>query len=616
MLLESTCLRRVKAIENAGGNMAHQSVTQMFLSQAQRHADRVFLRHKVDGIWTGVTWGEWAALVRRAALGLLELGVQKTEAVCILSENCAPWVTADLAIGATGGVTAAVYASNTPEETAYVVNHSEARVLFVQNSAQLDKVNAARDSMPRLEHVILFYAQGGEQCPGLILWDDLLERGAAAESARGAELDARIRAIVRDDVLTYIYTSGTTGPPKGVMLTHGNFLFICEAYETRDFVTTQDESLSILPLAHALERVVFYLSMSVAGTVNMAESIYKTAENLQEVRPTVLVCVPRVLEKVYERIQANVAEMSPLRRSIFHWALETGKEYARARYRRLRMGPGLLLRHAAAKILVIRKLQQRVGGRIRWLGSGGAPLAPEIAEFFTAMGMPVIQAWGMTETTAPATQIPVEEIRYDVVGRPLPGVDVAITDSGEIVVRGPNVFPGYFKNPEATADTLRNGWCHTGDMGSFDDEGFLHITGRIKELIITSGGKNIAPLNLEFLLTSIPLVNQAVVVGDARPFLTALVTLDSEAVQRFAAEKGVAPPPGQPLELHPDVIQHVGKHIEEKNLSLARYESIKKFRVVPGEFTQETGELTPTMKLKKRVIYDKYKGLIDEMYVK
>ena len=594
--------------------MPYQNVTQMFLSQAQRHADRLFLRHKVNGEWRGVTWGEWAAQVRLAALGLLELGAQKGEAVCILSENCVPWVTADLGIGAIGGVTAAIYASNTPAETAYVVSHSEARILFVQNKDQLGKVNAARESMPLLEHVIVFHPGGEERCPGLLTWDELLARGAAAESARGAELDARIASITRGDPLTYIYTSGTTGPPKGAILTHGNFLFICEAYEGRDFVTTADESLSILPLAHALERVVFYLSMAVAGTVTMAESIYKTAENLLEVRPTVLVCVPRVLEKVYERIQASVAEMPPARRAVFHWALNTGREYARAKYRKLRISPGLRLRHALADALVMKKLRARVGGRIRWLGSGGAPLAPEIAEFFTAMGMPVIQAWGMTETTAPATQIPLDEIRYDAVGRPLPGVEVAITDSGEIVVRGPNVFPGYFKNPQATAETLRNGWCHTGDMGSFDDEGFLHITGRIKELIITSGGKNIAPLNLEFLLTSIPLVNQAVVVGDARPYLTALLTLDSEALARFAAERGLDA--SQPLDAHPAVLAQLEKDIEEKNSALARYERIKKFRVVPGEFTQETGELTPTMKLKKRIILDKYKDIIEDMYGK
>ena len=278
------------------------------------------------------------------------------------------------------------------------------------------------------------------------------------------------------------------------------------------------------------------------------------------------------------------------------------------------MGPGLRLRHLVAERLVFRKLKARVGGRIRWLGSGGAPLAPEIAEFFTAVGMPVIQAWGMTETTAPATQIPVNEIRYDVVGRPLPGVEVSVTESGEIVVRAPSVFPGYFKNPEATAETLRHGWCHTGDMGAFDEEGFLRITGRIKELIITSGGKNIAPLNLEFLLTSIPLVNQAVIIGDARPYLTALLTLDPEALEKHAREHALAPHNGRPMERHPDIVAFIQSEIDKKNRDLARYETIKKFRIVPGEFTQETGELTPTMKLKKRVIYKKYESLIEEMY--
>ena len=594
--------------------MGYQSVAHMFFDKVREHGDRVFLKHRVHGQWTGVTWSELGGMVQCAAKGLIRLGVQKGDAVSILAWNSVPWIVSDIATGAAGGITSAIYASNTPPEVAYIVAHSEARVLFVENAAQLDKVIEARADMPTLEHIVIYEPEGAAECPGLITFDEFMNADPGADADKA--LDERMNGLSRDDIDTYIYTSGTTGPPKAAMLSHGNLLFICEVYQDVDFVTPQDDSLSILPLAHALERVVFYLSVMMAGVINIADDIYKTAQYLKEVRPTILICVPRILEKVYERIQNDVASYPPMKRRIFDWAMRVGKQAAWHKYRKLPMSTGLKIKHALANKLVFSKLQEAVGGRIRWLGSGGAPLAPEISEFFTAAGLPVIQAWGMTETTAPATQIPLDEIRYDVVGRPLPGVDVKVTDAGELLIRGGNVFPGYFKNPEETAATLRDGWCHTGDMGEFDDEGFVRITGRIKELIITSGGKNIAPLNLEFLFSSIPYINQVVIVGDAKPYLTALFTLDPEAIGKYASENGVSAQGGEPLELHPKIRELIAAEVEEKNKELPRYETIKQFRIVPGEFTQEGGELTPTMKTKKKVIVKKYDNLIEEMYKK
>lgn len=594
--------------------MGNQSVTHLVRSRVAMHADRTIIRHRVNAKWTDVSWRTLGERMDTAGLALLRLGVKRGEAVCILSQNCLPWIVTDLAIGSVSGITAAIYASNTPAEVAYIVEHSEARVLFVENKGQLDKVRAARTDMPRLERVVIYDPDGAGEFPGLITFDEFMESGRAAGPDTVAELESRMAALARDDVLTYIYTSGTTGPPKAAMLTHGNFLFICETYEGADFVTSADESLSILPLAHALERVVFYLSLNMAGIINLSDDLYKTAEYLREVKPTVLACVPRILEKVYERIQNQIAQSPPLKRRIFHWALDVGKQFAHKKYHKQPIPSGLSLKHKIAHALVFKKLQEAVGGRIRWLGSGGAPLLPEIAEFFTAVGMPVIQAWGMTETTAPATQIPVDEIRYDAVGRAIPGVEVRVTDEGELIVRGGNVFPGYYKNPEETAKTLRDGWCYTGDQGEIDADGFVHITGRIKELIITSGGKNIAPLNLEFLFTSSPFINQAVIVGDAKPYLTALFTLDQEYIRHYASERGIAPEGEQPLELHPKIVEAVTAEVEEKNKTLPRYETIKKFRIVPGEFTQETGELTPTMKIKKKYVFSKYANLIEEMY--
>lgn len=596
--------------------MNYKNVYEMFLDKAAKYGNRTFIRHIAGGKWIDVSWSELKALVDKAALGLLRLGVRKGEAVNILADNCLEWLVADLAVVAVGGVTAAIYASNTPEECAYIIAHSESRVLFAFDGKQVEKLKKVREQIMLLKHVVVFKPGGATDFPGIMTFSDFISSGSAADEETRREYENRKSSITRDDLLTYIYTSGTTGPPKAAMLTHGNLLFIAEQYANTNFVTENDESLSILPLAHALERVIFYLSLSNGGTVSMSDDIYKTSEYLKVVKPTVLICVPRILEKVYEKIQSKAAASSPAQKAIFNWAVKTGKQASWKKNRGLPYGPFLTIKHAIAEKLLFVKIKESVGGRIRWLGSGGAPISPEIVEFFCAVGMPVIQAWGMTETTAPSTQMPFDAIRYDSVGKAIGGVDVVIADDGEILVRGGNVFKGYFKNPKDTESTLIDGWCHTGDLGEIDSDGYVKIVGRKKELIITSGGKNISPLNLEFLFMSSRYINQAVIVGDSKPCLTALFTLQLDELEIWAKDIGIESEAGKPLEHLPEVIEMISNEVDDKNKTLPQYMKIKNFRVIPGEFTQETGELTPTMKTKKNVIMKKYAHLIDEMYAK
>lgn len=594
--------------------MPLNSLSDMFLSKLETHGNRTFLRHRVGGKWEEVTWSKLSRMVDETALGLIRLGVAKGEAVCILSENCASWIAADLAIVSIGAITSAIYASNTPEECAYIFNHSEARVIFVQNKAQFDKIIAASPGMPKLAYIIVFEHELVPATPGVMKFTDLMVSGRAGDQNLRDEFTARRTSLKPDDILTYIYTSGTTGPPKGVMLSHGNVLFICETYKTAGIVKSGDDSLSILPLAHALERMIFYITLHLGGTVSISDDIYKTGDYLKEVRPSIMICVPRVVEKVYEKIQSKSAASSPMTRKIFNWSVEVGKQVAFRKHHGAYADPILKIKYAIARKLVFGKIIDGVGGRLRMLGCGGAPLAPEIVEFFCAAGIPLVQAWGLTETSAPSTQMPIDAIRYDSVGKPIDGVEVNVAVDGELIVRGPNVFKGYYKNPNDTAAAFKDGWFHTGDLGEIDEEGYVKIIGRKKELIITSGGKNISPQNLEFLFMSSRYINQAVIVGDSRPYLTALFTLQLEEIRPWAVQQGIVPEPGRPLELHPKINELIASELNDKNQTLPRYMTIKKFRIIPGEFTQETGELTPTMKTKKNVIFRKYSELIEDMY--
>lgn len=594
--------------------MKSKSVFHLFQAQVAKNGDRPFLRRKVNGVWEEITWSQMDEKVRACALAIARLGVEKGKAIGILSESRVEWVFADLAIAGCGCVTTAAYPSSPAKDAAYILSHAEVQLVFVEDKKQLDKVVETLPQFPVLKKIVVFDMTGVKEDVIVTGFETFLETGRTAGEEVEKDLSARIASLNPETMLTYIYTSGTTGPPKGAMLTHGSAVFVAETCADMNLVNSSDHSLSFLPLAHALERVVFYMSIKVGGLVSFAESLYKVAENLPEVRPTVLVGVPRVYEKIYEKVLASVEAGSPTKKKIFKWALETGKEFATLNAEGKSIPAALKLKHAVADALVFKKIRAVAGGRIRWLGSGGAPLTEEVNLFFNAIGMPMIQAYGLTETTAPAIVTPVSGGRVGKVGKRMPGVDCEIAADGEIIIRGPNVFKGYFKNPEATAEAFDGDWFKSGDLGEFDEEGYLSITGRKKDLIITAGGKNITPQKLESMYASIPLVSQVVIAGDGKKYLSAIFTLNREELEAFALEKGISTTDGQPLDHHPDVLARIEKDVREVNRNLPGYEAIKKFKVVPHEFTVDTGELTPTMKVKKKVVLERYKNLVDEMY--
>ena len=594
--------------------MEHKNIADMFWGQVEKYGDRTALKRKVNDKWEPVSWAEWGEMVQATVSGLAALGLKRGDRVSILSTNRVEWVAADMGIICAGGVSVGIYSSNLPSEVAYVAGHAESPFIFVENEEQLNKVLEVKPQLSDLKKTIVFDMPSGFEDPNVISFDELLALGKD-KIERGKALINDVKENVdMEEVALLVYTSGTTGPPKGAMLTHKNILWTSKTGIDEMTITDRDESLSFLPLAHLLEHFLFFGTTMLGATINFAESIDKIGQNLVETKPTMIVGVPRVYEKIYAKLQNTAKEKGGLGAKIFEMARETAIEYARKLSRKEAPGLSLKLKHSISDKLVYRKLRAAVGGNIRFLGSGGAPLSAEIAEFFYGAGLPIIEAWGMTETTAPATLTRPDEIRPGAVGRPMPEVQVRIETDGEILVKGPNVFKGYFKNPTATAEALVDGWMHTGDVGYFDKEGVLYITDRKKDLIITAGGKNIAPQNIENLMKTNSLFSQVVLVGDRQPYCVALITLNEEEVLRIADRKGLDGKNYADLIETPEIIKEVEKAIEEKNSRLARFEQIKKFRIISHDFSQETGELTPTLKVKRKIVNEKYNDLIKEMY--
>ncbi len=566
---------------------------------------------KRDGVWVPTGYRQYSLQVMRVGKALMALGCEAGSTVSILGYNRPEWVVFDVACMCIGGAPAGIYTTSSPSEVGYIVRHARSPVVLVENEAQYRKVAAERASLPDLRWIVTMRGTKVDD-PMVIPWEELDARG---ENIPDEAFFARMHALEPGGLATLIYTSGTTGPPKGVMLSHHNLAWSATAAkEMRVEGPGQDRGLSYLPLSHIAEQM-FSIHSSITGgsAVYFAESIEKVPDNLKEVRPTVFFGVPRIWEKLHAGISGKLAEAKGAKQKIAAWAMSVGRRVSDHKMLGKPLPPVLAAQHRVADRLFFSKVKGAIGlDCALTCVSGAAPVAKEVLELLSALDLVVQEVYGQSEDTGPTSYNRPGKVKLGTVGPVFPGVDVKIAEDGEILVRGPNVFLGYYRDPEATREVLIDGWLHSGDLGAFDQDGFLSITGRKKEIIITAGGKNIAPKNIEAALKNHPLVGEAVVIGDRRKFLTTLVTLDPEAVGRFREERGLT---GEmPDHTHPDVVAEVQRAVDAANADLARVEQVKRFHILPKPFGIDTGELTPTLKVKRRVIGEKYGAEIEAMY--
>jgi len=585
-----------------------KTLADLLPNAASRNPSRgAFLFKNDAGTWEEASYEDVAADVRSLTLGLIDLGIGRGDKIGILGNTRPEWTLFDFAAMSAGATVVPIYQTNSASECQYVLEHSESRAVVVENQDQLAKVLEVKDSLPALEQIILMCGEADEA----IGIGEVRRRG---ESGSAADYEASYRAVQPDDICKIVYTSGTTGPPKGCMISHGNYRAMLDMADTVNIIQEGETSYLFLPLAHVFALLIQYGMLDMGGRIAFWErDQLKIVPNLAEVKPESFPSVPRIFEKVHDTAVASAEAEGGLKAAIFRWAFRVGRKYRKLENEGKKPGFLLTKQFNFADKAVFSKIRQVFGGNLRVAISGAAPIDPEILRFYEVAGVPLYEAWGMTETSTGGTANLPGANRIGTVGRPVPGVELKIAEDGELLVKGDNVFKGYYKNPEATAETIVDGWLHTGDVASIDEDGYVSIVGRKKEIIITAGGKNITPVNIEQEVKRHPLVSQCVVIGDRRPYLVALVTLDQEALTRFAAEQGMLDEPSAMIN-SPLVRETIEKHIEEVNKNFARVEQIKRFQILPSDLSQEGGELTPTLKIKRPVVAKKYEKEIDELY--
>ena len=588
-----------------------RNLVQVFEAQASRRGDATAMTFKRAGTWQQVSWKEMARRVRDAADGLASLGVKAGDRVSIVADTSCEWIIADVAIMSVGAITVPIYQSNPAHEVQYILHDAGASWVFVDHDHQVAKIRAEKAKLPDLRGVIVFY--GTPEAPFEQSLATLEKAGAAWRAANPGAHAARVAAVKSEDAASYLYTSGTTGNPKGVVLTHGAWTYEAEATAELRLVLPDDTILLFLPMAHSFAKVIEAVWFGQGATAAFVESLEKIVDNASEIKPTVMPSVPRIFEKAYDAVLAKGMAAPGVKGWLFGLAMNGFDAWVDGKAKGMdvktfgfRIGEKLVFPKLAAA------LSERFGGRMRLFVSGGAPLSPKINWFFTLLGFTLLEGYGLTETSAGTFVNRIGKNKIGTVGPPVPGTQVKIAEDGEVLIKGGGVMKEYYRRPEATSEVLKDGWLYTGDIGELDADGYLKITDRKKDLIKTSGGKYIAPQNLENELKGDPLISQAVVHGDNRKFVVALITLSEENARRWATEQGIAE--DEALHPHPKVRARIQQAVDALNAKQASYSSIKKFAILERDFTQESGDLTPTLKVKRKVVTERHKKVLDAFY--
>jgi len=578
-------------------------------------ANRPIIQHKVDNKYVGISFEQFKDYVEKLACGLYNLGIQKGDKIAILSENRPEWIFLDYACITTGIIDIPMYPINTADSVEFILNNSEAKAIAVSNKFQLNKILKIQDNLKYLKYIIIFNEKDkDESISNLYSLSDIIKNGEKLYSENPNFVKEKISTITENDIATIIYTSGTTGEPKGVVLTHKNIISNVNATLQALYITPQDRILSFLPLCHIYERSTGYYACWGAGVeYYMAESIEKVQTNMVEVKPTVITTVPRLFERIYSRIQKNLEKQSPTKKKLFKWAVETGMAYKAAK-KKDSVSLKLLAEYKLAKKLILDKIKNLTGGNLRYFVSGGAALAPNLAEFFEAFDILILEGYGLTETSPVIACNREDDYKFGTVGKIWPGVEVKIAPDGEILTKSDCVMQGYYKNPKETAEVLKDGWFHTGDIGEFDADGFLRITDRKKNLFKTSTGKYVAPTPIESLFLQCKYVDQFIIIGDKRMYLTAIVVPDFESLKEYADSNNIKYKDNSDLVNNDQIYKLLEKEFAGIQRNLANYEKIRRFTLLDRPLSIETGELTPTLKVKRKVIEEKYRPLIERMY--
>ncbi|HEY1356796.1 MAG TPA: AMP-dependent synthetase/ligase [Thermoleophilaceae bacterium] len=581
-----------------------KTIADMLPLAVERFGDQAAQRYKVGEDWKDISYAELGEIVREVSLGLIDLGLEPGDKVSILAHTRPEWTHASFGIFTAGCTLVTIYQTNSPEECQYVAGHSESRAVFVEDAEQLGKIRAVRAELPDLDFVIVMDPEGAELGDDTITLEQLRQRGRGHDEQ---DYEARYSAVSPEDYCLYIYTSGTTGPPKGCLLTHANYRAITDAVVNQGVIQPGDSTYLFLPLAHAFAILIQLATLDLGATIAYwSKDPQQIIPELTQVNPTYFPSVPRMFEKIYTLATAAAGDPEKLRKSV-----ELGVKVRQLQAHDEEVPAELQEAFDKAEEGLYKNVRALFGTNMRECVTGAAPIAGEILEFFYACGVPVMEGYGMTETATAATGNRPDDFRFGSVGKPFDGVDVKIADDGEVLIKGPNIFKGYYKNDEATKEALEDGWLHTGDLGRLDEDGFLYITGRKKDIIITAGGKNITPANLENGLKQTRWISQAVVVGDQRPYLVALITLDPEELPTFAEQNGLEPSEVASSEAMKAEVQKV---VDEVNSHVGPVEQIKRFEILPDDLSQETGELTPTLKVKRNVVHEKFSDVIDSIY--